>query len=353
MEPITPIENQKVTNPTKITHIGGGDQNFMETSKVVAQARRPRGYWKAIILEILGVLCAGSFGYCYYSYLVASLSPWFVLIAFLLWSTVFVLQGFLQKDPERRLLVLILETFALLAFFYAYNWQVLFLSVLTVIGVLFWGHFSMRRELTNSVGVRFFTASGRALGKLMTAAIIFMIAMYASFWGAQGTLFVSQSSFTSFFDWIAGFVHTAYPTIPVNGSLDDFARGIANLELGNNPVFKAMTPSAQSVAITETAGEIIAAFGGNASGTAAITPSEPASDAFYTYILQKMAGFEERFQNGFYAAWGLAAFIVVRGIGIVFVWIAQFFSLIFYEILLATGFMKIGEQVQTKEVVEY
>jgi uncharacterized membrane protein len=52
-------------------------------------------------------------------------------------------------------------------------------------------------------------------------------------------------------------------------------------------------------------------------------------------------------------AWGAILFLVLRSIGIIVVWIAQLFSLVFYEFFLAVGFMKISEEMQTKETIDF
>ncbi len=328
----------------------------MHPAKVV-NITDPRHEGKAITLDILAVLTAGSFGYSFARYLAGGTSFWLVLAALFVWSAVSVLEGFLQKNISRRFLVVFLESIALVAFFYSYAWQVLVATAIAVLLCLMWGYVSVRRELRNTVEMRFFTASGKVIGKIITAALIFMILMYGSLMNNNnGSLFVSQNGFYVFFNWAAGFVNNFYPTIPLTGSFGDFAQSAARIQLQNNPVFQNLTPAEQSAAIAQSANQIMGTFSGAASSSAPVassTANEPASSAFYGYFSSLAARLQARFGNGFIGAWGLALFLVLRSIGIVAVWAAQFVSLIFYEALLAAGFMKISEQTTTKEVIEY
>ena len=51
--------------------------------------------------------------------------------------------------------------------------------------------------------------------------------------------------------------------------------------------------------------------------------------------------------------WAAVIFIALRSVGIVFVWLAEFITLIFYESLIAMGFMKITEEEHVREVLGY
>ena len=55
----------------------------------------------------------------------------------------------------------------------------------------------------------------------------------------------------------------------------------------------------------------------------------------------------------FDVGWVTVLFIGLRTLGILFVWFAQFVCLVFYELLLALGFMKISEEPHSREVIGY
>jgi hypothetical protein len=333
-------------------------QNLINPVTVINTQQRSQD-WKAAILDVFSILTAGAFSYSFARYL-AGATIWFPLTMLLLWGAASVLNGFLQKESRRRFSVIILETLAALAFFYSYAWEALAIAGILLVFCLMWGYLSVRRELRNTIEIRFFTASGKVMGKLVTGAVVFMIVMYAALSNNNGNFFVSQNGFDTFFNWGAQFVNNFYPTVPLTGSFGDFAQAVARMQLAGNPQFQSLTPAQQTEALTDSTSQIINTFS-NASGTAAnsgsaaapITPSEPASQAFYGYLSSLAAKLQDRFNGAFVGVWGLILFLILRSIAIIFVWIGQFVSLVFYELLLSVGFLKIAEEPQTKEIIEY
>lgn len=324
----------------------------------VVDVDAPHNGWKLVLLDILVVIGACLFGGSFMEYLAGGLSFWFVLAALFFWGAASVLEGFLQNNASRRFLVVFLESLALVAFFYTFAWQALAITGVLVLFFLFVGYFAVRRELRNSIEIRFFTASGKVLGKVITAAAIFMVVMYASLMNSNGSIFFSQGGFNTFFNWTAGFVNNFFPSVPLNGSLGDFTQAIARMQLQGTPAFQSLPPAQQNLALTESAGQIAGAFAGSseATDTAAVassTMSEPVGNAFYNYLSSFAARLQDKFGPAFVGIWVLIWFLALRSIGIIAVWASQFIALIFYEILLATGFMKISEQSATKEVLEY
>ncbi len=274
-------------------------------------------------------------------------SFWWVSAALLIWSAVSVIVGFIQKDAGRRFLVALLESIAMVAFFYTLAWQALAVTALVVLLCLLWGYFSIRRELRNTIEIRFFTASGKMVGKIITAAVVFVIIMYGSLANNNGSLFVSQGVFNSFFNWTGAFVNKFYPTVPVTGSFGDFAQAIAEMQLANNPAFQSLPPAEQNQAVADSAQQFMNGF---TTSTSAATM--PTSNVFYDYIVHLFADLQNRYNDFFIGSWGLLLFLILRSIGIIVVWVGQFAAAILYEILLATGFLKIAEHPATKETIE-
>lgn len=326
------------------------NQNLINPVKV-SQVVRPTGFYKSLILDVLSVGFALLFGYTYYGYLTVGLSPWFVLAALLIFSAVSVLQVFLEKNIARRTLVALGEAVALVALFSQYDdWQILSVTGLIVFGVLLWGYWRSRTYLTNSIEVAFFRTTRDVLGKVTTAALLFMILVYAPQAKGDG-IFVPRQSFKTFFDWSSGFLNNFYPDIRFTGSFGELSQNFAKVELQNNPTFNALSPSAKNAAlkqaVAQLSGEVARATG------VAPAPSESTSDVVYDYIVAALANWQTQLQNKFLIGWAIVIFLLLRTIGVVFVWAAQFVSLIFYEILIALGFMHIAEATQTKETLEY
>ena len=178
--------------------------------------------------------------------------------------------------------------------------------------------------------------------------------MYALITNANRNFFVSEPGFSLFFNWAAGWINNVYPTIPLNGTFQEFAEAVARIQLQENADFQRLTLQQQDAIVSKEASQIMEAFSSVAPQKVTVTSaSKPISHVFYTYLAAGASKLQDKFNTFFIGAWVLIVFLVLRGIGIVVAWVDQFVSLIFYEALLAAGFMKIGEQPATKEIVEY
>lgn len=334
--------------------------------------------WKAIAVDVFTILFAGAFSYSFARYLAGGFSFWFVLGALLLWGSASVIEGFLQKSFSHRSWIMLVESLALVGFFYDYAWQALAITAIVSFFFLGWGYVAIRRALDNTIEIRFFAVSGKILGKIITAAVIFMIIMYASLSNDRGNFFVSQDGFNTFFNWTAGFVNNFYPTVPLTGSFGDFAQAVARMQLQGNPQFQALTPDEQDAALSNATQQVMNTFSPEATSTAApagaapaslatstpttvtptpaivpVSPSEPTTNAFYNYFASLFMQLQNKFGNAFIGVWGLVLFLALRSAAIIAVWVAQFVALVFYEFLLAVGFMKISEETASKETIGY
>jgi len=325
-------------------------QNLINPGNAAPRAL-PTGFYRSLILDIFSVFTALGFGYAYYRYLSVGASPWFVLATLLALSVTSVLQVLLAKVYSRRFLVVFLEALALIApFFKDDNWEILLITAVVMLGVLFWGYLSARAYFTNSVEIPFFGLTGNVLGKVTTAAVLMMILVYTPH-VTQGNVFTPPRTFETFFTWSSGFLNVFFPNVPLNGTFGSFSAGIAKSELDNNATFQSMSSSSQSEAIDQASTQVAGLFSNSAGMAPASTT--PTSQVIYGYIVNTLSDWQNHFQNGFVIGWALVLFIVLRTLGIVYVWLAQFVTLIFYEILVASGFMHVAEIPQTKEIMEY
>jgi hypothetical protein len=327
------------------------DQNLINPSKVNT-TERGAGFWKSIILDLASVLSAGLFGFSYYRYLTQGSSVWFIFAALIFFAVTSVLQVFLAKKANRRVLVILFEVLALMAFFWQDSWQIIAITSLIMLVMLIWGYFSGYSRFRNSIQIPFFGASGNILGKFTTGVLLFMILSYVpQLNGGGNALVVSQQSFRTFFDWASGLVNNYYPSLSLNGSFGNFSDSFSKMELQNNPNFQSLNTSEQNLEVQQASTQ----FANNLSQTASTTlaTSTPTSDAFYNVLNGVLSAWKSQSSGWFDIGWATVLFIGLRTLGILFVWIAQFISLIFYEILLASGFMKVSEEAHKREVIEY
>jgi hypothetical protein len=340
---LNPGPNRSMIHPNP-TPVAGGP------IRILAPQPIDPGFYKSLILDVLGVLSALALGYAYFAYLSSGLPLWFSLGAFLLFGAVSSLQVFLQKKSNRRAFVILGETSAFAIWFVYVGLWILAPVVLAMFVLLWWGYLRSRSELAYTTEIRFFRVTRHAVGKAATAVIIAMILFYLSLAGA-GSLFVSESNFQPFYNWASGIFNNFYPGILMGGSFNDFAQSVVQQDLQNDPSYKAMSPAEQALAAKSAVSQFVGGFS-NRLGVS-ITTSTQASDVFYGGIANAFHGTRDRLQGWFFVVWALVAFVILRSIGVIFSWITQFLSLIIYEILLSTGFMKVVQHPDVREEVEY
>jgi hypothetical protein len=336
-------------NPATFTGPQNQNQNLVELTKVSVST--PPGFWRALILDFLSVAAALFFGYSYFLYLTTGLSPWYTVAGLTSFAVLSALQVFLAQGIGRRVLIILAEAAAMVvAFAFYINLQVVLIAGGIVFVVLFWGYFAGRMEVGNEVEIHFFKATASAIGKVTTAAILFLLIVYAPQAQGQG-IFIPRASFGTLFDWSSGALNSLYPGVTFNGSFGAFATSLAKQELANNPAFLQLSPAEQSAAVTQATAQL--SNGILKTTGVAPTSDEPVSDVAYNYILAMLKNLQNQFQSQFLIVWVIALFLIFRTVGFIFVWVAQFISLIVYEILLAAGFMRIEGVPQTKETIRY
>jgi hypothetical protein len=324
-------------------------QNLINQAKIDTSVRPP-GYWKSVGLDAIAVLSAALFGFLYYRYLTQGISVWFLLVGLMLFGVVSVIEVFLSKNALRSLAVIILETAAALGFFWRDEPQILGIIAAIMIVMLAWGHFSARARLRNGIEIPFFGVSGDMLSKFTTGLLLFMILAYVPQIGGNA-LVVSQQSFRTFFDWTSGFINSFYPSISLGGSFGDFAQSVSKMELANNPSFESLPAAEQSSTLQQATDQFTQNFLQSASQP--VSTSSPTSDAFYNVLDGVLGAWQSQSSGWFDVGWVTVLFIGLRTLGVLFVWLAQFISLIFYELLIALGFMHVTEETHPHELIGY
>ena len=329
-------QNQNLINPSRV-------------SSTLPLWKQP-SFYKLLALMVLGILAAFAAGYGYHSYLLGNISFWLVVAALAVFCAISALQMFLEKRSGTRALVIVFEVVALVIPFYDFSWRVLSAAGLVTFIFFFLGYWRSRSELAYSARIRFFRVTHGVVGYIVTGALIFAILFYVLVQGARGNVFVSESHFADFFGWTSGVSHQFYPDISVDGSFDDFAQSLVKAQLKGNDSFQAQDAVHQTQTIQQGVDQVIADISKSTGVT--IGSSATTSDVLYQIILHTLHDWQGKFGQRFAVGWGVVLFLVLRSIGIVFAWVAQFLAMICYEILLASGFMKIVEHAETREVVE-
>ncbi len=327
-------------------------QNLINQSSISLPSSngKPAGFYRSIVLDALSIISAFIFGYSYYEYLASGISPLIVIGAFLVFGVFSALQALLCNEAGRRAFIILCEVIMFGMFFYSINFYFLLGAVVCAFIMFFWGYMGSKSEIDYGIEIRPFKATKSVVGKAMTGVIIFMIVIYIPLWN-QNSIFISQKSFNTFFDWCAGVVNTFYPKISLSGSFGDFVNDIARDQLQTVTSFQGLSSDKQNALVAQSATSIIDSISKDIGIN--IQPSDAISVTAYQFITKTFVGWENSFQGAFFVGWGVVLFFAARSVGIILVWIDQFLFFLVYEILLATRFIYIKEEPWTKEVVKY
>jgi hypothetical protein len=329
-------QNQNLINPTRVERIEGRG--------------KPPGFYKSIILDVVGIISAFFVGYAYFDFLQGEWSIVAPLSMFFLFTVVLTLETLIGKSMWRRVGILLVEVAAMLVPFYAFDVRILGVSIGIAFVLLFAGHLEGHGELTHGTTIRFFRSTHGIVAKSVTASILVAIILYLPA-ASAGLVFIGESGFKDFFDWTASLVANYYPAISFTGSFDDFAKSVAREEFTDNTNFRLMSSDDQNAVLSAAAIQIEQ----NLSKSLNVNPAPTTltSDVAYNAIKNLLQEWRSRFSVWFTVAWGIVLFLTLRSIGVVAVWIGQILSMIVYELLLAADIVRIKEEPQTKEVVEF
>ncbi len=337
------IEISKIP-PQSIT-----DKNLIDKVKTQSRFTRP-AFYKPLILDILTIISALWFGYAYMQFLGGSEGALTLVISLGIFSIFSTLQIFFTKAFNRRMFIIILQTICILIPFYGHS--ITYLAVAAGIYMFFtvWGELLAYGELENNIEIRFFKVARPYLKKLTTALVLLMIVLYLPQWDEKRA-FIPQDSFRSLYGWAAGVTKSFYPDIDFNSTFISLTRSLARVELQKNQEFKSLTEANKETMIQDISNQI--ATSTSKSLGIAISAEDQTSDVFYNSIVKLFASLKDRFKESFLLVWALAAFLLIRGLGVIFYWIVMLISFILYELLLTSGWIRILGVAKTHEVIDF
>jgi len=330
----------------------GRSQNLINPINIekIESRSRPEGFYNAIILDAFSIILAFFAGYAYFKFLEGSWPLFAPICAFLLFAAALALEALLGPSGWRRFSILIVEIIALFVPFYALDWRMIAASAVIALIFLFIGYLQSRGELEHGTTIRFFRSTHGSVAKSVTAGLLIAIVLYLPA-AIAGRIFMSEPEFNIFFNWAAGLAADFYPMISFKGSFSNFAQSVAKEELAGTTAFTELTGGEQSAAISAATSQVEENLSKSLGVT--VTATSSTSDVAYNAIVNMFQAWSARFSVWFTVGWAIALFLVLRSVGVIFVWIGQFLTMIIYELLLATGVIRIVEEPQTKEVIEF
>lgn len=312
----------------------------------------PAGFWPLLILDTLTVVAAVLVSFLYHQYLGGGGTLLRVTLGLVLFSLLSMLELLLTKRMRRRFIVLLLEVAALGSFFVFDGTPWLYLGYGALGALLFflWGEAAGRHELTNGLGIRFFHTVKPQLTKYMTGLVFLGILLYLPHVSARTSL-ISESQFKTIFDWGAGATKNFYPEFKLTGSVQEFAQSVVESKLKTMPEFKTLTPGLQVQSLAQSTTKLVEQFGSTLGTT--VEAEQSVSAVLYAFLADTLERWQQQLGDQFLFLWAIAAFFIVRGLGIFFYLIVSFLGFVVYEGLVALGAIHIVGESRMHEVVEF
>ncbi|MBI4085605.1 MAG: hypothetical protein HY432_03845 [Candidatus Liptonbacteria bacterium] len=305
--------------------------------------------YKFFILDVLAVASAAFLGYSYYDFL--KNGPLLLLAtAFFLFLALSAFKVMLIKSFFHRILVLLLESVALLPFFYLTPRSYLVWAAVLFFSVSILGEMSSRSRISNSLEVKFIMFTAPVFRASTVAFILFALLMYIP--GLDNNkIFVSQNTFSSMFASSSWLLHDIYPLLDTNLSLKQFSERIALSKLSGTPAYESMAESDKLTfwknASIQISDQIKKALDGN------ITDDQKVSDILYKVITDRLSKSESQFGYWFIALWTALVFVIAYSFGYVAWWICALGTLAIYELLIAVNVIAVRGESITKETVMF
>ena len=301
------------------------EQNLIRQTRIEKIEPLPGSYrsYKQVILDVCGILAAFFAGYAYFEFIGGSWSLLAPLGALLLLIVIFTLTTLLEKNIWRRMIMLILDTAALLAPFYVFSPRILGIVAAITFILLWTGYLQGRSALDHDITIRFFNSTHGTAAKTMTAGLLIGIILYLPR-GNIGMVFFDKSEFAVIFNWAADIANKFYPDISLAGSFEAFSMSIAQGSLSDNATFRAMSPDDQKSALSAATAQVE----GNIAKALGVAPrgSDSVSDVTYSAVSGILQKWYNRSAAWFTAIWCIVLFLALRSIGVVVVWIGQIFD---------------------------
>lgn len=311
---------------------------------------RPPGFYKSIAVEVLEVSASLVLGYFYRMYL-AGYSPIahvaLAAVGFAVLSTIGML---LQQGLLRRAGVTLLKVVALATFFYDTPPETL--GIVSGAAYLFflWGEWDGYRETEGLLEVRFFRIVRAQLKKHATALVLIGVVLYLPFWTPEKS-FIPESQFQVVYNWTAATLARSYPGVTFGATMKAFAESLARRELETDERFSRLAPFDQKQAVTAATTQIIAKI--EKTLEMKVDASRTVAETLYGYLTFMLDRWQKKFGAQFLLAWAVVAFLVIRGLGSIFVAVSSACAFIVYQILIAADFIHVSGESRVKEVIVY
>ncbi len=327
--------------------INSSSENFL--NKVPLEKRiLPRGAYKLIVLNGLTIASALGLSYTYHLFLNRLTGLSIVLIMFVLLVIFSSFETILTKSVRRRALLILVEIFALFAFFYTLPLKFLLLAVGSAAFFIILGEIQGRREASQVLKPSYFRVSRVTGTKIMTGLILVAIFMY--FPKIQNAdQIIPQETFGSLFNWSAGTMKRLYPEIQFQGTIDNLLETLARYEIKKNSLYYEMPIPAQELLKQSLIQERKKQFEGWLGLKTQLAGGDEVKNVLYNFTELKAKKIRDEHFQEFSVAWAILLFLIGKGIGLILIPIISILIFFIIQIFLAANFVFVAGETRTKE----
>jgi hypothetical protein len=318
--------------------------------KIISEADVDYSLWKILLISFFGFIASTTAGYFIGQgdFLTGLLS----VIGFFAFLS---LQVFLVKGFGKIALAILAESIGLVAASGLVKFGQIPFWILLAAGAIFF-FFTLaaartgRKYAENSLKLNFFRTTYSLLPRAIIAMIVFVSVIYgASF---NPVKFLSPASFSAVLRPFQPLLSRYLPGVTFDSTMRAFLAKSAELTLQQQ-----MISGQFELPAGQTSNQIIAGTAANFSTQlerylGPIDPSKTISETIYSAVDQKL--------SNLIASWpaflvsiviGVLVFLLLKSVAFLVFWPTAFLGLIFYEVLLMIGFVRVSLETRSREIV--
>ncbi len=326
----------------------GMDENLLARQSDAANVDLSRT--RLIIMGVLNILAAGWLGYALEAVVanggLDGGNIFAVIIGNIIFLSLFLLQLMFIKAMKIQAMLALAETMALSLFFLQHWSWLMALAVALLFVFLLSAIRQGMTEMDNQMKIHFFRIEKSLLPKTITALSLFVSILYVDINGV-GTAFASKET-------IRAILKPAEPVVQLVVSSDfsvdmtvaEFAGSIAAKQFGD--AFTSLPAAAKILAVSEIANQLrqqAATYG------IIFKNSDTVSDVFYSYFFRQFNAIPDQYKRFIPFLVFLLTFFTIRSLGSLLRWIIALPAYVLFQLLLATGFARIGLESRSREII--
>jgi len=315
--------------------------------------------YKTIAVDALGVLSAIALGYLFKQAILGETLPVIGVapsgISLVVMTSIFLLASLFQiiliKNVIRNLVVIGLQIVFLALFLYDESAR--WMATVIASAVLFaLGTWQARREMSNTLEIRFFRISELYFKKVILALSLMAVVFYFPHWQANPS-FGPDALIDPSIDWVVGLTSQYYGEIDIKASMPvgDIIDRVSQAQFQRQ--YSNLIPIEERQAYLIQFKEQIMNQMKSILGLDVLEPTAKLNDVLKESISGGILKLQDKFKDWFFTGWTIIVLLFILSIGRVYVWIISIVAFLIYELLIILKFIHIYVQPFNKEIIDF